>query len=104
MVFCRGCAKQIHESAPICPHCGAPQGLPSSRNIVTLIFVGIGWTLVFWLTFLFLGGFLIGVAHPENAEQLAEEFGQTMSLPMLLISACVSGVLTKLGLLPATKK
>lgn len=25
MIFCRGCGKSIHESAPICPHCGAPQ-------------------------------------------------------------------------------
>lgn len=25
MVFCRGCGKDIHDSAPICPHCGAPQ-------------------------------------------------------------------------------
>lgn len=25
MVHCRGCGKQIHESAPTCPHCGAPQ-------------------------------------------------------------------------------
>lgn len=25
MVFCQGCGKQIHESAPTCPHCGAPQ-------------------------------------------------------------------------------
>ena len=23
MVFCRGCAKEIHESAPTCPNCGA---------------------------------------------------------------------------------
>jgi TM2 domain-containing membrane protein YozV len=29
MVFCRGCAKEIHETAPTCPQCGAPQGLPS---------------------------------------------------------------------------
>lgn len=27
MVFCRGCGKEIHESAPSCPHCGAPQHL-----------------------------------------------------------------------------
>src|SRR5690242_9215362 len=27
MVFCRGCGKQIHSSAPTCPQCGAPQGL-----------------------------------------------------------------------------
>jgi hypothetical protein len=25
MVFCRGCGKEIHETAPTCPHCGAPQ-------------------------------------------------------------------------------
>ncbi|MGB9090663.1 MAG: DUF4190 domain-containing protein [Pseudomonas farsensis] len=25
MVYCRGCAKQLHESAPTCPQCGAPQ-------------------------------------------------------------------------------
>ncbi|MGW7773261.1 DUF4190 domain-containing protein [Pseudomonas machongensis] len=25
MVFCRGCAKQLHETAHTCPHCGAPQ-------------------------------------------------------------------------------
>ena len=30
MVFCRGCGKEIHESAPTCPHCGAPQGLPTA--------------------------------------------------------------------------
>lgn len=26
MVFCRGCAKEIHETAATCPSCGAPQG------------------------------------------------------------------------------
>jgi len=25
MVHCRGCGQQIHETAPTCPHCGAPQ-------------------------------------------------------------------------------
>lgn len=25
MVFCRGCGKEIHNSAVACPHCGAPQ-------------------------------------------------------------------------------
>jgi len=32
MVFCRGCGKEIHESAPTCPHCGAPQGKPSCKG------------------------------------------------------------------------
>lgn len=31
MVFCRGCAKEIHESAPTCPTCGAPQN-PASNG------------------------------------------------------------------------
>lgn len=25
MVFCRGCGKEIHDTAPTCPHCGATQ-------------------------------------------------------------------------------
>lgn len=25
MIFCRGCGKEIHETAVTCPHCGAPQ-------------------------------------------------------------------------------
>lgn len=30
MVFCRGCGKEIHNTAPMCPMCGAPQA-PSFR-------------------------------------------------------------------------
>lgn len=30
MVFCRGCGAQIHESAPMCPKCGALQDPSSS--------------------------------------------------------------------------
>ena len=29
MVFCRGCGKEIHDSAPACPSCGAIQIQPS---------------------------------------------------------------------------
>lgn len=32
VVFCRGCGKEIHESAPTCPHCGAPQGNPTKQG------------------------------------------------------------------------
>ena len=34
MVFCRGCAKRIHESAPTCPMCGAPQLLSAPAQPV----------------------------------------------------------------------
>lgn len=29
-VHCRGCGEKIHESAPTCPKCGAPQGLATA--------------------------------------------------------------------------
>lgn len=32
MVFCRGCGKEIHESAPSCPSCGAVQAIPANRK------------------------------------------------------------------------
>lgn len=51
MVFCRGCGKEIHETAPFCPHCGAPQvqaqtaspmaGKPSGLLIAAMVFAGI---------------------------------------------------------------
>lgn len=33
MVFCRGCGKEIHETAPTCPHCGAPQGMQCDASV-----------------------------------------------------------------------
>lgn len=32
MVFCRGCGKEIHETARNCPHCGATNSMPGSKN------------------------------------------------------------------------
>jgi drug/metabolite transporter superfamily protein YnfA len=32
MIFCRGCGKELHESALQCPHCGAPQTISSSQS------------------------------------------------------------------------
>ena len=34
MIFCRGCGKEIHESATVCPQCGAPQAKLSANVIV----------------------------------------------------------------------
>ena len=33
MVFCRGCGKEIHETAVTCPSCGAPQNIPNSKRV-----------------------------------------------------------------------
>ncbi|MHC2146630.1 DUF805 domain-containing protein [Pseudomonas sp. 210_17 TE3656] len=35
MVFCRGCAKKIHQSAVTCPQCGAPQGIAAAAAVST---------------------------------------------------------------------
>ena len=35
MVFCRGCAKEIHQSAVACPQCGAPQAFNRSTPAST---------------------------------------------------------------------
>lgn len=32
MVFCRGCGKEIHETAVTCPNCGAPQAKSSINS------------------------------------------------------------------------
>lgn len=41
MVFCRGCAKEIHSSAVSCPNCGATQGRNNyvdKPNVVFAVF------------------------------------------------------------------
>ncbi|EAU0146538.1 NINE protein [Salmonella enterica] len=32
MVFCRGCGREIHESAKTCPQCGATQSVASGEK------------------------------------------------------------------------
>jgi Tfp pilus assembly major pilin PilA len=50
MVFCRGCGKEIHESAIACPHCGAPQKVAAASIPVEAIPDGVsGWS---WGAFL----------------------------------------------------
>lgn len=67
MVFCRGCGKNLHSTAPACPHCGALQHVrhaakPKSRvtaGVLALLLGGIGvhrfylgqWWGLFYLLF-----------------------------------------------------
>lgn len=105
MVYCRGCGKEIHETAETCPHCGAPQNIPSTRtNNVALFFVGLGWSIVLWFVSLFMIGFFIGVANPQDGAEIAGKFGEDYGLVLLLLSMILSAVLTKLRILPGTGK
>lgn len=50
MVHCRACGKEIHETAPTCPHCGAVQfGATNGKSLKSQTVAGL------WCTF--LGGF-----------------------------------------------
>ncbi len=105
MVYCKGCAKEIHESARSCPHCGAVQGIAETeRNTFVLVLIALGWSLVMWVISLFLLGLAVGILNPENAEMAGAEFGEAAGAPFLLISLVVSGILTTFGKLPGTYK
>ena len=108
MVFCRGCGKEIHESAPTCPHCGAQQvnvaELGKRRSVAKLIGWGLVWTAVFWVVSLMLAGMVAGMLDPERGNAAGAEAGQRFAGIFLLISIFLSTVLTITGLLPGTKK
>ena len=56
---------------------------------------------------MFLGGAVTGIINssdPANAANLASKFGSSASAPSFFIIVCVSAILTKLGMLPGTKK
>ena len=43
MVFCRGCAKEIHSTASACPQCGAPQLSQQASTIPNTAAVNGNW-------------------------------------------------------------
>ena len=67
MVHCRACGKEIHETAPSCPHCGAPQQAVHStgRSLKTQTVAGL------WCAFLggfgahkfYLGSIVLGIVY-----------------------------------------
>ena len=47
MVHCRACGKEIHESARVCPQCGAPQTAAATDKKILPAFLlcfFLGWT------------------------------------------------------------
>ncbi|WP_415774668.1 hypothetical protein [Paraburkholderia sp. J11-2] len=53
VVYCRGCGREIHESALACPQCGAPQ-IPQkkTRDVSAL------WTFVFGFFYFLAKGWI----------------------------------------------
>lgn len=102
MVFCRGCAKEIHNTAVACPGCGAQQAAvqqPVPAN------TGTGWMDVmkkctdfsgrarrkeYWMFFLMniLISFLLGVIGGLTGigEMLSNLFGLAVLLPSIAVA------------------
>jgi hypothetical protein len=108
MVFCRGCAREIHETAPHCPQCGAPQFVPAmvdaKRNVGKLIGWAFVWTLAFWFGMLILAGMVAGMLDPQDAHAAGQRAGEALSGVSFLIAIFLSAGLTVAGVLPGTKK
>lgn len=60
MVFCRGCGKEIHESAITCPSCGAPQNVRTALVSATDKRILPAFLLCFFLGFLGVHRFYVG--------------------------------------------
>lgn len=87
---------------------GTSQGLPmisnSPRKTGILIIVAFGWTMIMWICFLLIAGMIVGAMDPDNAGIAGQQLGKALSIPSLLLFGCLSGILTKLGKLPGSKK
>ncbi len=106
MVFCRGCGKSIHETAPMCPGCGAPQNLPPAemkRNTGVLVLFAFLWTFGIWLATLMCVGMVIGFMHPETAREAGRHAGEVLGGPLFLVALVASIVMTVRGILPGTR-
>jgi hypothetical protein len=108
MVYCRGCAKEIHHTAGACPQCGASQAGPAAtavqRNPFKLIALAVLYTVGFWIASMFLAGVVGGAFDAANAEARGEQVGQLLSGPFLLASIGLAVALTVYGKLPGTVK
>lgn len=101
MVFCRGCAKEIHSTAVACPGCGAPQGAAQAAVATG----GIGWLDVmkktldfssrarrkeYWMFFLvnmliaFVLGFIDGLLNTGGV--LSNLFNLVILLPSIAVA------------------
>ena len=112
MVSCRGCAREIHQSATACPGCGATPAVLSAMNAGRSIFKLVGLWLLYsvgcWFVSMFLTGVVAGViaggSAPPNVAAYGEQMGQLLNGPILLASIVLVAVLTVYGKLPGTAK
>ncbi|MBS7418078.1 DUF4190 domain-containing protein [Pseudomonas syringae] len=85
MVFCRGCAKEIHETALNCPQCGASQ--VSATPAKQLQQTGSPWMAIFSLVL----GILCSLALFDDGEW---DLDTVVGLGMCSIAGLVLGVIS----------
>ena len=85
MPFCRYCAKEIHETASVCPHCGAAQGIDIEIRRKGTVFLAVA-SLAIGLT-----AALITITGPIH---LNPSFSRFISLLLLSVLAFVLGTIS----------
>ena len=99
MVYCRGCGKQIHETAPSCPQCGAVQyaeNAPAKGSVIYTSYDQVPWfrrQLAIVLFVLFFSPalfyiFLTGEAYYQKDGEL-KTYSPTRKYILLLIPVIV---------------
>lgn len=87
MIYCTGCGKQIHETAPMCPHCGKPQhagaGYPMDANAAA----GPLWAAITSLVL----GVLVALTMFDDSEWDADEVGGVL---MFSVAGLVLGIVS----------
>jgi ribosomal protein L37E len=90
MVSCRGCGKQLHRTATMCPHCGAPQGeekAPRASNKMRASHVAL--VILACLGSAFSGGLMAGFVGALTGSAALGVF--LLSIPSVLIAAHFAG-------------
>jgi ABC-type multidrug transport system permease subunit len=62
------------------------------------------WTILFWFCLLFIAGFIAGAYNPQDPAAAGARAGELYGNMLLLLSFCISVLLTIKGKLPGTKK
>lgn len=104
MVYCPGCASDLHDGTGACPVCGVPRAAPGARaaqrNPFKLIALCVLYAVALWFAVMFAIDVVFGAADGAGAGQP----GHMYSGSLLLASIALSIALTVGGKLPGTAK
>jgi hypothetical protein len=85
MIFCTGCGKELHETAPMCPHCGKPQKAGATAHPTNAdVKVGPLWAAI---TSLALSAWCVFA-------EIGDDIGTTAGCAMLAIAGLALGIVS----------